>query len=94
LSLAVSVDVPAFLPDDFIPDTGQRLEFYRRFVRAKDEDEIRAIEAELEDRYGRLPDEAQLLREVMIDKTPWCAGKPSREFWHEFGEIHSLNQPV
>jgi transcription-repair coupling factor (superfamily II helicase) len=65
----ISVDVPAFLPDDFIPDTGQRLEFYRRLAQAKDEDEIRAIEAELEDRYGRLPDEAQLLREVMIDKT-------------------------
>jgi transcription-repair coupling factor (superfamily II helicase) len=65
----ISVDVPAFLPDDFIPDTGQRLEFYRRLAQASDEDEIRAIEAELEDRYGRLPDEAQLLREVMIDKT-------------------------
>jgi len=65
----ISVDVPAFLPDDFIPDTGQRLEFYRRLAQASDEDTIRAIEAELEDRYGRLPDEAQLLREVMIDKT-------------------------
>jgi transcription-repair coupling factor (superfamily II helicase) len=65
----ISVDVPAFLPDDFIPDTGQRLEFYRRLAQASDEDAIRAIEAELEDRYGRLPDEAQLLREVMIDKT-------------------------
>jgi transcription-repair coupling factor (superfamily II helicase) len=65
----ISVDVPAFLPDDFIPDTGQRLEFYRRLAQAADEDAIRAIEAELEDRYGRLPDEAQLLREVMIDKT-------------------------
>jgi transcription-repair coupling factor (superfamily II helicase) len=57
------------LPDDFIPDTGQRLEFYRRLAQAGDEDEVRAIEAELEDRYGHLPDEAQLLREVMIDKT-------------------------
>jgi transcription-repair coupling factor (superfamily II helicase) len=65
----ISVDVPAFLPDDFIPDTGQRLEFYRRLAQAGDEDAIRAIEAELEDRYGRLPDEAQLLGEVMIDKT-------------------------
>ena len=65
----ISVDVPAFLPDDYIPDTGQRLEFYRRLAQASDEDAIHAIAAELEDRYGRLPDEAQLLREVMIDKT-------------------------
>ena len=65
----ISVDVPAFLPDDFIPDTGQRLELYRRLAQAADEDDVRAIEAELEDRYGRLPEEARLLREVMIDKT-------------------------
>jgi transcription-repair coupling factor (superfamily II helicase) len=65
----ISVDVPAFLPDDYIPDTGQRLEFYRRLAQAADEDEIRAVEAELEDRYGPLPDEGRLLLEVMIDKT-------------------------
>jgi transcription-repair coupling factor (superfamily II helicase) len=34
----ISVDVPAFLPDDFIPDTGQRLELYRRLAQAADED--------------------------------------------------------
>jgi transcription-repair coupling factor (superfamily II helicase) len=65
----ISVDVPAFLPDDYIPDTGQRLEFYRRLAQATDEDDVMAIEAELQDRFGQLPDEAQLLREVMIDKT-------------------------
>ena len=65
----ISVDVPAFLPDDYIPDTGQRLEFYRRLAQAKGEDEVLAIEAELQDRYGQVPEEALLLREVMIDKT-------------------------
>jgi transcription-repair coupling factor (superfamily II helicase) len=65
----ISVDVPAFLPDDYLPDTGQRLEVYRRLAQARDEDEVRATLAELEDRYGPLPDEARLLGEVMIDKT-------------------------
>jgi transcription-repair coupling factor (superfamily II helicase) len=65
----ITVDVPAFLPDDHIPDPGQRLEFYRRLAQATDEDGVRAIAAEIEDRYGRLPDEAQLLCEVMVDKT-------------------------
>jgi transcription-repair coupling factor (superfamily II helicase) len=65
----IAVDVPAFLPDDHIPDPGQRLELYRRLGQATDEDEVRAIAAEIEDRYGRLPDEAQLLCEVMVDKT-------------------------
>jgi transcription-repair coupling factor (superfamily II helicase) len=65
----ISVDVPAFLPDDFIPDTGQRLELYRRLAQAQGEDEVRALLEEIEDRYGALPDEAKLLGEVMVDKT-------------------------
>src|SRR4051812_17337885 len=65
----ISVDVPAFLPDDFVPDAGQRLDFYRRLARARNEDDVRATLAELEDRYGALPEEASLLGEVMIDKT-------------------------
>jgi len=65
----IAVDVPAFLPDDYVPDTGQRLDFYRRLAQASDEDDVRATLAELEDRYGPLPDEARLLGEVMVDKT-------------------------
>jgi transcription-repair coupling factor (superfamily II helicase) len=65
----ITVDVPAFLPDDYLPDTGQRLDFYRRLAQARDEDDVRAVVEELEDRYGPLPDEARLLAEVMIDKT-------------------------
>jgi transcription-repair coupling factor (superfamily II helicase) len=65
----IAVDVPAFLPDDYLPDTGQRLDFYRRLAQARDEDDVRATLEELVDRYGPLPDEARLLGEVMIDKT-------------------------
>ena len=65
----IAVDVPAFLPDDYIPDTGQRLDFYRRLAQARDESDVRETLAELEDRYGPLPDEARLLGEVMSDKT-------------------------
>ncbi len=65
----ITVDVPAFLPDDYVPDTGQRLDFYRRLAQAHDEDDVRATLHELADRYGPLPDEARLLGEVMVDKT-------------------------
>lgn len=65
----ISVDLPAFLPDDYIPDTGQRLEFYRRLAQARDEDDVRQTMAELVDRYGSLPQEATLLAEVMVQKT-------------------------
>ena len=58
----ITVDVPAFIPDDYVPDTGQRLEFYRRLAQARDEDGVRATLAELADRYGPLPDEARAAR--------------------------------
>ncbi|HEY6477905.1 MAG TPA: transcription-repair coupling factor [Polyangia bacterium] len=65
----ISVDVPAFLPDDYVPDAGQRLDFYRRLAQARDEDGVRGTLEELCDRYGPLPEEALLLGEVMVDKT-------------------------
>jgi transcription-repair coupling factor (superfamily II helicase) len=65
----LSVDVPAFLPDDYIPDTGQRLELYRRLAQARNEDDIKDTLAEIQDRYGPLPEEAVLLGEVMVHKT-------------------------
>ena len=65
----VSVDVPAFLPDDYIPDTAQRLELYRRLAQARDEDDVKETSAEIADRYGPLPEEALLLVEVMGQKT-------------------------
>jgi transcription-repair coupling factor (superfamily II helicase) len=48
---------------------GQRLDFYRRLAQAHDDSDVRATLAELEDRYGPLPEEARLLGEVMSDKT-------------------------
>src|SRR5450432_3871297 len=65
----ISVDVPAFLPDDYVPDAGQRLDFYRRLAQARDAEDVRATLEELKDRYGPLPDEARLLGDVMVDKT-------------------------
>ena len=39
----LTCDVPGFIPDDYVPDIGQRLEFYRRLSQARDEEEVRAI---------------------------------------------------
>ncbi|MDX2021323.1 MAG: transcription-repair coupling factor [Deltaproteobacteria bacterium] len=64
----MSVDVPAFLPDDYVPETGQRLDFYRRFAMAEDESTLQALLEELQDRYGTPPEEAELLAAVMADK--------------------------
>ena len=39
----LNVDVPGFIPDDYVPDTGQRLDLYKRLSGARDEFHLAAI---------------------------------------------------
>ena len=53
--------IPAFLPDDYIPEAGVRLEFYRKLSLARTLDAADEIEMALLDRFGRLPAPARAL---------------------------------
>jgi transcription-repair coupling factor (superfamily II helicase) len=64
----LTCDLPGFIPDDYLPDVGQRLEFYRRLSTARDEQEVGEIVAEISDRYGPPPDEVEILANIMIVK--------------------------
>ena len=61
----IAIDLPAFLPDTYVEDTGQRLELYRRLSSATSVDEVREVMGEIRDRFGVLPVEAEHLGEVM-----------------------------
>jgi transcription-repair coupling factor (superfamily II helicase) len=64
----LTCDLPGFIPEDYLPDVGQRLEFYRRLSSAAHEDEIRDILGELTDRYGPVTPEIEVLADIMIVK--------------------------
>jgi transcription-repair coupling factor (superfamily II helicase) len=64
----LTTDLPGYIPDDYCPDTGTRLELYKRLAGAADEDEVRAVLTEVEDRLGRLPEEVVILGELMVCK--------------------------
>ena len=64
----LSIDVPGFIPDDYVPDPGQRLELYKRLSAVGDDDELRTVMAEISDRYGPLPGDTVLLGELMGQK--------------------------
>jgi len=53
--------IPAFLPDDFIPEAGTRLDFYRKLATSRTVLEADELELELLDRFGRLPLPAEAL---------------------------------
>jgi transcription-repair coupling factor (superfamily II helicase) len=60
---AVTIDLPLTvgLPESYIGDAGLRVQLYRRAASLGSEDDIRAFEAELEDRFGKLPQAARNL---------------------------------
>ncbi len=52
----VEVEVDAYLPEDFIPDSRQKIEIYKKIARISDEEDALAIKEELEDRFGFPPE--------------------------------------
>ena len=57
----VTVAGATLFPDQYVPDSHQKLHLYRRLSKAESQTEIEALRDELADRYGRLPDEVKRL---------------------------------
>jgi len=60
----VDLRVQAFLPLDFLTDPRARLELLREMDEAVDDERLRELEAELRDRYGKLPAPVRTLLRV------------------------------
>ena len=61
----LSIETPGFIPDDYVPDPGQRLELYKRLSAVENDDELQAVMGEIADRYGPMPGDVMLLGELM-----------------------------
>ncbi|MEO6527554.1 MAG: transcription-repair coupling factor, partial [Gemmatimonadaceae bacterium] len=57
----VSMDIPAYLPDDYIESQEAKLDVYKRLARYALPEEIEAVRAELRDRFGPLPAPAEAM---------------------------------
>ena len=57
----VSLDIPTYLPDEYIPAPEVKLDIYRRLTRMTTHADIEALRAELRDRFGPLPPPAEAL---------------------------------
>ena len=60
-TIEVKLGVPTLIPDDYLPDINSRLQLYKRISAASDEDALRAIQVEMIDRFGLLPDPTKTL---------------------------------
>jgi transcription-repair coupling factor (superfamily II helicase) len=61
----INVDVPAYLPGDYVLDTDVRLNLYRRLSSAAHASELQELVEEVTDRFGPLPKEVENLFAVM-----------------------------
>jgi len=61
----VKIAVTAYIPDDYVPDGDQKMEFYQRLADAHRIVDLLAIREEMEDRFGRLPYQARSLMHIM-----------------------------
>lgn len=61
----ITLNLKAYLPQEYIPDQTQRIALYKRMASSLKEEEIKDLEQELKDRFGPLPEEAKNLIEIM-----------------------------
>ncbi|MFH0844035.1 MAG: transcription-repair coupling factor [Pseudomonadota bacterium] len=61
----INVDMPAYLPNEYISDTDVRLNLYRRMSSLKEEEALEAVVEEMLDRFGPPPIEVSNLFNVM-----------------------------
>ena len=61
VEIKLELPVDAHLPHDYVEDEVQRLELYRRIAAIRDAGGVKDVRADLEDRFGPLPDPADRL---------------------------------
>ncbi|GAA4337973.1 transcription-repair coupling factor [Pigmentiphaga soli] len=60
----INLHVPALLPQDYCGDVHARLAIYKRLANCEDAGDLDAVQEELIDRFGKLPDAARALIEI------------------------------
>ncbi|MES9912501.1 MAG: TRCF domain-containing protein, partial [Candidatus Sedimenticola sp. 4PFRAG1] len=57
----IDLQLPALLPEDYLPDVHTRLVQYKRIASASSHEELRELQVEMIDRFGLLPDPVKSL---------------------------------
>jgi transcription-repair coupling factor (superfamily II helicase) len=60
----INLPVEAYLPDDYVPDSRQKVSIYKKIAGLKDREALNELREELKDRYGAIPEPAEMLLEV------------------------------
>lgn len=61
----IETDLEALLPDDYVGQSGEKLNLYRQLDNMDNEQDLQRLAAEMKDRFGTLPQQAQNLFDVV-----------------------------
>ncbi len=61
----INLKVPAFIPEAYVKDAGQRLVIYKKLTQAECEDDVLDVQNEVSDRFGKYPLATAYLFEIM-----------------------------
>ncbi len=64
IETSINLPIEAFLPDDYIPDSRQKISIYKKISALKTDKEKDELTNELKDRYGDIPEPVQMLLEI------------------------------
>ncbi len=94
ISTEVNLHVPALLPETYCSDVHERLSLYKRLADAETREELEAMQEELVDRFGLLPDPARALiqcHEVRLAARP--LGVTRVDATHEAVQLQFVKNP-
>lgn len=93
-SIEVNFRASALIPDDYLPDVNSRLQLYKRIAGTTTEDELHALQVEMIDRYGLLPDQVKLLvRQQRIKQIASSIGIVKIECGDQGGKLSFVKEP-
>ena len=61
----INLKVPAFIPETYVKDAGQRLVIYKKLTQAECEEDVLDVQNEVNDRFGKYPLATSYLFEIM-----------------------------
>ena len=62
--ITVDINVSCYIPDEYIPNENQKIEVYRNIALCRTQDDIKNIEEDVQDRFGKIPNEVYNLLEI------------------------------
>lgn len=64
LDIQIDLNVTSYIPDEYIPDSSQKIEIYQNIALCKSEENIQNVVDEIIDRFGNMPSELENLLDI------------------------------